>query len=164
MFILELLDDQKIIDSPWLNSPRLEVPAALVEMMRLHREGNPLLQIFIRAYLLGMRENEKHRLSTDERVKSIINASIDDLNRKTHAVADNLLKAFGSVVEGLEKPAGEAEPGLAQQEKFPIKAFELIPDATEQELLWLKNLYTARLRLTEHSLISLYFLQVYHAR
>ena len=138
-------------------------------MMRSHREGNPLLQIFIRAYLLALRQNKKHQESKDLRIKNIVNASIDELNRITFFVANNLVEKFGTIIEGLEKEPSEEYSEEStfkhpRKKKFPINKYGLLPESTESELSYLKSLYSTHLRIAEHPLITLYFLQVYYAQ
>jgi LysM repeat protein len=134
---------------------------ALATMIEDAKAGNPVLWQFIYAQLKYIQKHFSN--ARDEKIKTIINASDNDLARITTSRLQRLIEIFSSKIGG---PLGEKQEGQITQTSIrpPIGRYEPVLDVSIEERSRLEVSYFAEIQVPVNPLITVYFLQVLHAQ
>jgi hypothetical protein len=100
LFVLDILDADKIKQKPENSDHILEVPGALTLMMRDAESGSPILFLFIYSLLKKLRKKYADSVVSDQRLITIANARQDYQIREIALTATKrLFKEFAPLIE-----------------------------------------------------------------
>jgi len=168
LFLVDLLDTDKIKKNTFREDITLEVPSALVTMIWSAYGGNSNLFDFIYAHLRGIKYNEVHLKSNHPKIKEIILATDSELYEKAKMAYGKFFVSFAPLIEGAIKHSdsqldSQKDSDNAPQ-KRPIRKYEPYYKASDAELEKLRDSYTSKFNLQANPIYDLYFLQIYHAQ
>ena len=166
LFILDILDADKIKKNIIAHDHILEVPSALVLMMRDLKSGSPTLFLFIHSLLNKLIQKHQGKPNSDQRIVMLLNSSAHQIRERAWRASQNLYNNFSPLIEGVLSNASlsnqpEYESGKATHS---IKRYDLVGTFSDKEQKKLQGAYTKELSLPKHPLYDLYFAQIYHAQ
>ncbi len=175
LFILDILDAGKIKKKYNTTGHILEVPGALILMMRDAESGSPVLFLFIYSLLRKLSQKYTKRFATgqaitDQRLRQLVNAQEHQLTELALTASKRLFAEFLPLIEKTDINIKTASDFSLEQEKvsrtfeYPIRRHDQIAGLSPSEQVRLQEIYTRELNLPRHNLFDLYFAQVYHAQ
>lgn len=170
LFILDLLDSRKIKERTEIRDHILEVPSALVLMLRDSRVGDPTLFLFIYSLLVKTINKYKEKQITDRRIARLIDSPDFAVRGEAWRITQQLFDEFSSLID--IAPRETLSEDLRNQESeysgekidYPIRRYDAIGSFSQEDQKYLQGIYTAELNLPVHPLYDLYFSQIYHAQ
>ncbi len=159
LFIVDLLDTEKIKRGSLAPDHILEVPSSLVLMMRDSNSGSPILFLFMYALLKKLIKEQKQRedKNKDQRILELISSSDQEIRQKAWKASTNLTEYFSPLI------AKEEITFTPDKNSLPIKRFDDIRSLSPREQEKLRSIYTTEIELPVHPLYDLYFAQIYDA-
>ncbi|MBK9927833.1 MAG: LysM peptidoglycan-binding domain-containing protein [Anaerolineales bacterium] len=168
LFILDFLDTNKIKESASIRDHILEVPSALVQMLRDSRVGSPILFLFIYALLVKTINKYRAKQITDSRIVRLVNSRDYEVRGEAWRITQKLFEEFSSLIDIVPKsalPEDINEPEYKSDDsEYPIRRYDFIGSFSHEEQLRLQQIYTRELNLPVHPLYDQYFSQVFHAQ
>jgi LysM repeat protein len=170
LFILDLLDKNKIRQNVTTQGDILEVPSALVEMLRDSRVGSPVLFLFVYSLLAKTVERYREKQIADPRITNLIRGPDYVVRSKAWEIAQSLYDEFASLIDVAPRTTLLEEIGETKGENtkdrsdYPIRRYDFIGSLPREEQSRLRGIYTSELGLPEHPLYDQYFAQIYHAQ
>lgn len=170
LFILDLLDTNKIKENASVRDHILEVPSALVQMLRDSRVGSPVLFLFIYALLVKTINKYRAKQIADSRIARLVNSQDYEVRGEAWRIAQKLFEEFSSLIdiapkttlpEDIKSPEYEYKSGDSD---YPIRRYDFIGSLSREEQLQLQQIYTRELNLPVHPLYDQYFSQIFHAQ
>lgn len=169
LFIIDLLDTNKIQKNATSNDHILEVPSALVQMLRDSRVGSPTLFLFIYSLLIKTINKYKLQQINDSRIAKLATSPDYVIRGEAWRTTQNLFNQFSSLIDIAPKtdlpytpnPPAEINNGNSN---FPIRRYDFIGPFSNEDQLRLQAIYTRELNLPTHPLYDQYFSQIYHAQ
>lgn len=170
LFILDLLDPRKIQERAEIRDHILEVPSALVQMLRDSRVGSPILFLFIHSLLVKSINKYKKEQITDQRIARLVNSPDFVIRQEAMGISQRLFDEFSDLIETESKvatPDSSAIPEIQAKNKasdYPIRRYDAIGSFSREDQKLLQGIYTRELNLPEHPLYDQYFSQIYNAQ
>ncbi len=170
LFVLDLLDPQKIQLKARDRDHLLEVPSALVLMLRDSRIGDPTLFLFIYSLLVKTIGKYKEKHILNQRITQLIDSPDLVVRRAAWGIAQRLFDEFSSLINIAPRPtlpenlSDQALESRKENTDFPIRRYDAIGSFSQEDQKSLQRIYTAELNLPVHPLYDLYFSQIYHAQ
>lgn len=170
LFILDLLDTNKIKEYEPIRDHILEVPSALVQMLRDSRVGSPVLFLFIHALLVKTINKYRAKQITDSRIIRLVNSRDYEVRGEAWRIAQKLFEEFSSLIdiapkailpEDIKSPEYEYK---SDSSEYPIRRYDFIGSFSREDQLRLQQIYTRELNLPVHPLYDQYFSQIFHAQ
>ncbi|MBI4761521.1 MAG: LysM peptidoglycan-binding domain-containing protein [Chloroflexota bacterium] len=169
LFILDLLDANKIKENASVRDRILEVPSALVQMLRDSKVGSPILFLFIYALLVKTINKYRTKQITDPRIARLVNSSDYEVRWESWRITQRFFEEFSSLIDiapkatlldDINKPEYKYE---SDDSEYPIRRYDFIGSFSYEEQLQLQQIYTRELNLPVHPLYDQYFSQVFYA-
>ncbi len=170
LFILDLLDTQKIQKNAAIRNHILEVPSALVLMLRDSRVGSPVLFLFIYSLLVKTIKKYRDKHINDRRIANLINSPDHTVRGEAWKITQRLFDEFSSLIDIAPKVPLPDDLTKAEHENkressdYPIRRYDSIGSFSHEDQKRLQEIYTKELNLPEHPLYDHYFSQIYHAQ
>ena len=166
LFILDILDADKIKKNIIAHDHILEVPSALALMMRDLKSGSPALFLFIHSLLNKFIQKHQGKQNNDPRIVTILNSSAHQIRERAWRASQNLYDNFAPLIEGVLSDASLSnQPEYERGEViYSIKRYDFVGVFSDKEQKKLQKAYTKELSLPTHPLYDLYFAQIYHAQ
>ena len=170
LFILDLLDARKLRENAEMRDHILEVPSALVLMLRDSRVGSPVLFLLIYALLVKTIQKYKDRPINDPRIINLVNSPDYTVRRKAWKITQQFYDEFSTLIDiapqdTLPEELNQSDyKNKGESSDFPIKRYDAIGSFSHEDQKRLQEIYTSELNLPEHPLYDLYFSQIYHAQ
>lgn len=158
LFILDLLDARIIQERAEIRDHILEVPSALVQMLRDSRVGSPILFLFVYSLLVKVINQYKEKQVTDQRITRLVDSPDYTVRGEASRITQRLFDEFSSLIDLESKTTS-----LDDIEK-PIRRYDAIGSFSRDDQRRLQEIYTRELNLPEHPLYDQYFSQIYHAQ
>jgi len=170
LFILDLLDSRKIQSRAEIRDHILEVPSALVLMLRDSRVGDPTLFLFIYSLLVKTIKKYKEKRISDQRIARLVDRPDFVVRGEAWRITQRLFDEFSPLID--IAPRATLSEDLRDQESenrkettdYPIRRYDAIGSFSQEDQKLLQGIYTTELNLPEHPLYDLYFSQIYHAQ
>ena len=170
LFIIDLLDKNKIQQNVTIRGDLLEVPSALVEMLRDSRVGSPVLFLFVYSLLVKTITKYREKRINDPRIAYLINSPDQVVRGEAWKITKRLYDEFASLIDiapnnTLSENLGKKENAYTRENPiYPIRRYDSIGSFSREEQKHLQEIYTSELGLPEHPLYDQYFSQIYHAQ
>jgi hypothetical protein len=171
LFILDLLDKNKIQQNVTLRNDLLEVPSALVEMLRDSRVGSPILFLFVHSLLVKIKKKYREKQIDDPRIANLVSKSDHVVRADAWKITKRLYDDFSPLIDiapnaSLSENIGEEENTSTRREStnYPIRRYDSIDSFSHEDQRRLQEIYTKELGLPKHPLYDQYFAQIYHAQ
>lgn len=170
LFILDLLDKNKIRQNVTTRGDILEVPSALVEMLRDSNVGSPVLFLFVHSLLTKTVKKYREKQIADPRVANLVNRSDYAVRGDAWKITRLLYDEFSPLIDiaptsTLRENLSETENAYTRgDENYPIRRYDSIGSLSREDQRRLQEIYTSELGLPEHPLYDQYFSQIYHAQ
>jgi hypothetical protein len=170
LFIIDLLDKNKIQQNVTTRGDLLEVPSALVEMLRDSRVGSPVLFLFVYSLLIKTITKYREKQINDPRIAHLINSSDQVVRGEAWEITKQLYDEFSSLIDivpnntSSENLSGTENVRLDKDPIYPIRRYDSIGSLSREDQKHLQEIYTSELGLPEHPLYDQYFSQIYHAQ
>ncbi|MBK9207998.1 MAG: hypothetical protein IPL71_06735 [Anaerolineales bacterium] len=148
LFILDLLDTTKIKENASIHGYVLEVPSALVQMLRDSRVGSPILFLFIYSLLVKIIQNNKGKPITDPRIARLLNSVDYQVRGEAWKITQKIFEEFSSLIDIAPKatlPEDLNEPEYKYKNdgsNYPIRRYDFIGSFSRLEQLQLQQTYT----------------------
>lgn len=158
LFILDLLDARKIQERAEIRNHILEIPSALVQMLRDSRVGSPILFLFVYSLLVKIINQYREKHITDQRIVRLVNSPDYTIRGEASRITQRLFDEFSSLID--------IEPKATSSDDLdnPIRRYDAIGSFSRDDQRRLQEIYTRELNLPEHPLYDQYFSQIYHAQ
>lgn len=168
LFVFDLLDPVKINQKKHTRNKILEVPSALVLMMRDSKSGSPILFLFIYAILKKIKEKYTGKDITEPHLLKLKNSTNNQVRELALNAEKRLFENFSPLID--QRPSNikitkEAPPNYSEREfQYPIQRYDEIETLTSTAQENLQKIYTKELQIPRHNLFDLYFAQIQHAQ
>lgn len=162
VFILDLLDTEKIKKKALAPNYILEVPSALALMIHDAKSGSPILFLFIHALLKRLKRDYIGKPIQDQRIINLIQTSDLQIRNNALTATKVFVESFAPLIH--QQHITDNEIVGNESRIYFIKRYDTVDKFSYDEQQKLQQAYTSVLGLPINHLYDLYFVQLAHAQ